>query len=192
MSQDPKDLITGLDIFTDAQKYVREYMEDWPRDKDDEDHIGFWPRKESVLIVPKRNVYDNHIHYTSTIATNCSKLHEIPGFQAKTDALPNFNVLRTNNLTEMELRDQEYRWVLNNSQNVCASQQDFMQCLRKYKPKVSVYSDISDTAFEQLSAREDTKLYYQSQAESTTLNQGAALLENNQTQAAESEADVAH
>ena len=189
MSQEPEDMIAGLDIFTSEQKYVRKHMKDWPLDENDEDHIRNWPEEDSVLIVPERNVFDDHIHYTSTIATNCPNLHMIDQFQEKMDALPSFKIPRTKHHTEMELRNIEDQWVKSNSQSACASQQDFIQCIRDSKPESSFYSDISDTAFEKLSARESTNIYHQSQAKLTT-NQGIALLENKQNQAAESEADV--
>jgi hypothetical protein len=189
MSQDPEGLNAGLDIFTSEQKYVRKHLQDWPCNEHDEDHVWDWPEENSVLIVPERNVYHNHIHYTSTIATNCANLPEIDRFQEKIDALPSFKIPKSTHYTEMELQNIENQWVMSNSQSVCASQQEFIQCIRDSKPKSSFYSDISDTAFEKLSAQEDTKLYYQSQAKSTT-NQGIALLENKQNQAAESEADV--
>jgi hypothetical protein len=77
MSQEPEHLIAGLDIFTSEQKYIRNHLQDWPCNEQDKDHVWDWPEENSVLIVPERKVYHDHIHYTSTIATNCANLPEI-------------------------------------------------------------------------------------------------------------------
>jgi hypothetical protein len=82
---------------------------------------------------------------------------------------------------------------MKNKDSVEASLQNLIQCVQNHDPEISVYEGIPVDAFNQLSAQEDTKLHYQSQSQrpvtSTTLNPGTKLSEDDQTQAAQSEAD---
>jgi hypothetical protein len=173
---------------TEAQMYIDEHLKEWPCDNP----VVDWPDGKSVLIFSRCTAQANHNQYSCEIATNCPELDKIGQFQAVTDALPNYKLPRMAHQSLASMEAAESRWTMKNKDTVEASLQNLIQCVQNHDPEISVYEGIPVDAFEQLSARNNTKLHYQSQrpATSTTMIPDTDLPRNDETQAAQSEADA--
>lgn len=193
MSEEFEEYMKEFNTPTEAQTYVDKELKDWPCDENN-DQVVDWPHKKSVLIYPVCTVHDDHIHYTSTIITNCSEIDKIDQFQAMTDALPEYRIPKTKyqgSHSDKRLEAEEQHWYAENKQSVNTSLQNLIQGIKHHDPDINVYDGASGATYEQLLVQNNPKLYHQSQQSAlSTMNQGTEFLENGHTQAVQSETDA--